>query len=98
MNFPASARDSRDEDSIPRLGRCPGVGNGNPTPIFLPGESHGQRNLEGHSPWGHKKLDMTEHTEYIYPRKENLWKRILGSRQKGSKDNADNTLNLKLKY
>ena len=25
-----------------------------PTPVFLPGESHGQRNLEGHSPWGHK--------------------------------------------
>ena len=27
MNFPATARDARDEDSIPRLGRCPGVGN-----------------------------------------------------------------------
>ena len=59
MNFPATARDARDEDSIPRLGRCPGVGNGNPTPIFLPGESHGQRNLEGHSPWGHKESDTT---------------------------------------
>ena len=25
-----------------------------PTPVFLPGESHGQRNLVGYSPWGHK--------------------------------------------
>ena len=31
-----------------------------PTPVFLPGESHGQRNLEGYSPQSHKELDMTE--------------------------------------
>ena len=31
-----------------------------PTPIFLPGEFHGQRNLAGYSPWGHKESDMTE--------------------------------------
>ena len=31
-----------------------------PTPVFLPGESHGQRSLAGYSPWGHKELDMTE--------------------------------------
>ena len=29
-------------------------------PIFLPGEAHGQRNLEGYSPQGHKESDMTE--------------------------------------
>ena len=29
-----------------------------PTPVFLPGESHGQRSLGGYSPWGHKS-DMT---------------------------------------
>ena len=29
------------------------------TPVFLPGKSHGQR-LAGYSPWGLKKLDMTE--------------------------------------
>ena len=33
-----------------------------PTPIFLPGESHGQRSLVGYSPWGHKESDMTEMT------------------------------------
>ena len=26
-----------------------------PTPIFLPGKSHGQRSLVGYSPWGHKE-------------------------------------------
>jgi len=29
-------------------------------PVFLPGESHGQRSLVGYSPWGRKELDMTE--------------------------------------
>ena len=33
-----------------------------PTPVFLPGESHGQRNLVGYSPRGQKESDMTEHT------------------------------------
>ena len=31
-----------------------------PTPVFLPGESHGQRSLAGHSPWGCKELDLAE--------------------------------------
>ena len=33
-----------------------------PTPVFLPGESRGQRSLAGWSPWGHVELDMTEVT------------------------------------
>ena len=31
-----------------------------PTPVLLPGKSHGQRILVGYSRWGHKELDMTE--------------------------------------
>ena len=31
-----------------------------PTPVLLPGESHGQRSLAGHSPKGCKQLDTTE--------------------------------------
>ena len=31
-----------------------------PTPLFLPGESHGQRSLMRYSPWGHKESDTTE--------------------------------------
>ena len=33
-----------------------------PTPVFLPGESHGQRSLAGYSPWDCKELDTTEVT------------------------------------
>ena len=32
------------------------------TPVFLPGEFHGQRSLVGYSLWGHKESDTTEHT------------------------------------
>ena len=32
-----------------------------PTPVFLPGEFHGQRSLAGYRPWGCKESGMTEH-------------------------------------
>ena len=35
-----------------------------PTPVFLPGKSHGQRNLTGYSPWGRKESDMTEQLNF----------------------------------
>ena len=31
-----------------------------PTPVFLPGEVHGQRSLAGYNPWDRKDLDKTE--------------------------------------
>ena len=31
-----------------------------PTPVFLPGESHGQRSLAGHRTWGHERSDTTD--------------------------------------
>ena len=37
-----------------------------PTPAFLPGESHGQRSLVGYSPWGCKASDTTELVMIIY--------------------------------
>ena len=33
-----------------------------PTPVFLPGQSHRQKSLVGYSPWGHKESDTTEQT------------------------------------
>ena len=36
------------------------VGECQPTPVFLPEESHGQRRLAGDNPWGHEELDTTE--------------------------------------
>ena len=35
-----------------------------PTPVFLPGKSHGQRNLVSYSPWGHKESDTTEQLHF----------------------------------
>ena len=37
-----------------------------PTAVFLPGEFHGQRSLEGYSPWGRKESDRTERLAHIY--------------------------------
>ena len=36
-----------------------------PTPVLLPGKSHGRRTLEGHSPWGCKELDTTERLHFL---------------------------------
>ena len=49
-----------DPGSIPGLGRFPWRRGWQPSPRFLPEESHGQRSLVGYSPWGHKQLDVTE--------------------------------------
>ena len=46
----------------PWVGKIPWRRAWLPTPVFLPGESHGQRSLAGYSPWGHKELDTTEAT------------------------------------
>ena len=35
-----------------------------PTPVFLPGKSHGWWNLAGYSPWSCKELDMTEQLHF----------------------------------
>ena len=44
----------------PWVGKIPWRRAWQPTPVFLPGKSHGQRSLVGYSPWGHKESDMTE--------------------------------------
>ena len=37
-----------------------------PTPVILPGKPHGQRSLEGCSPWGREELDMTERLHFQF--------------------------------
>ena len=44
----------------PWVGKIPWRRKWQLIPIFLPGESHGQRSLVGYSPWGHKELVTTE--------------------------------------
>ena len=46
----------------PWVGKTPRRRAWQPTPVFLPGESHGQRSLAHYSPWGCKESDMTEAT------------------------------------
>ena len=43
-----------------------------PTPVFLPGESHGRRNLVGCSPWGRTELDTTEVTKQQQQQQQEL--------------------------
>ena len=44
----------------PWVGKIPWRREWQPTPVFLPGQSHAKRSLAGYSPWGHKELDTTE--------------------------------------
>ena len=41
----------------PSVRKIPWRRSGSPSPVFLTGESHGQRSLVGYSPWGHKESD-----------------------------------------
>ena len=40
----------------PWVGQIPWRRKWQPTPVFLPGKSHGQRSLAGYSPWGCKRV------------------------------------------
>ena len=51
-----------------------------PTPVFLSGESHGQRSLVGHGPWGHRESDMTEVTEHWAHMHIFIYKMILNTK------------------
>ena len=42
------------------FGKIPWRGAWQPTPLFLPRESHGERSLVDYSPWGRKESDVTE--------------------------------------
>ena len=66
-----------------------------PTPVFLPGESHGQRSLAGYTPCGPKELDMTgdlAHSQSAHSQQ----KHFLGGEQwvlSGKDSKEHNTLN-----
>ena len=62
---PAKAGDIRDVGLIDLCVRkIPWRRAWQPTPVFLPGESHGQRSLVGNSPWDHKEPDTMEAIEH----------------------------------
>ena len=65
-NRPANAGDIRDKGWIAGLGRFPWRWEWQPTLLFLPGESHGQRSLEGYSPQSLTESDTTEVSEHTH--------------------------------
>ena len=50
----------------PWVGKIPWRRQWQPTPVFLPGKSHGQRSLVGYSPQGHKESDTTERLHFHF--------------------------------
>ena len=71
MGFPGGSADKESPcnaglnlGSIPGTGRSPAGGKWQPTPEFLPGESHGLRSLVVYSPKGRKESDTTKATEH----------------------------------
>ena len=53
-------RRRRSPEFDPQVGKISWRSVWQPTPVFLPGESHGQRSLAGYSPWGHRESDTTQ--------------------------------------
>ena len=59
-NTPANSGDIMKLRFDPWVGKSPGRRKWHPTPVFLPGKSHGQRSLAAYSPPGFKGSDMTQ--------------------------------------
>ena len=59
-NTPANAGDTGDKFN-PWAGKIRWRRKWQPTPVFLPGESHGQRSLVGYGPWVCKESNVTDH-------------------------------------
>ena len=72
MGFPGSSAGKEFACNAEDPGLIPWRRKWLPTPVFLPGASHGQRSLAGYSQWGHKesnrteRLNRTEHQKIIF--------------------------------
>ena len=85
LGFPAGASSKEPACQCRRQKRCkfdlwvkkiPWRRTRQPTPVSLPGESHGQRSLVGYSPWGHK--NQTRLSNYTRHFREELRQSIWG--------------------
>ena len=73
-DLPAKVEDVIDLGSVPEFNpwvrKIPWRRKWHPTPVFLPGKSHGQWSLAGYSPWGPKESNMTvtkqQHQPFLY--------------------------------
>ena len=58
---------------IPGLRKPPGGGHGNPFQYSCLEKPHGQRSLEGYSPWDHKESDVTKHSTAQHSHLSSQW-------------------------
>ena len=65
-NLPANAGRLKRRGFDPWVGKIPWRRAWQPTPVFLPEESHGERSLAGGSPWGCKESDTTESAQHAH--------------------------------
>ena len=70
--------DTGEAGLVPGWGSSPTEGKRQPTPVFLPGKSHGQRSLAGYSPWGH---DLATKQQQLHTRH---WRYNIEQNQPGS--------------
>ena len=63
----------------PRVGKIPRRRKWQSTPVFLPGKSHGQKNLAGYNSWGCKELDTTDKLHRHANLLASAWKGCSGS-------------------
>ena len=66
LNLRANACQWRRHGFDPWVGKIPERRKWQPTPVFLPGKSHAQRNLAGCSPWDGTELDTTVQLTWIH--------------------------------
>ena len=69
LGFPGGSEDKASAQNAgnkfdPWAGKIPWRRKWQPTPVLLPGKSHGWRSLVGYSPWGRKELNMTEQLHF----------------------------------
>ena len=102
LYFPGGANGKKPACQCRRHKRCgfdPWVGKTSwawqPTPVFLPGEYHGQRNLAGYSSWGCRESDMTEATTSLVMLPViTIIRNIMGSNSCPRSDNGEPSLRL----
>ena len=76
-NLPANTGDTIGRRFILWVRKIPWRRAWHPTPVFLPGKSHGQRSLVGYRMWSYKESNMTKHTHTYTHTLKKLISRLL---------------------
>ena len=80
-----SACNAEELDSVPGWGRSPQGTEWQSTPVFLPGESHGQRSLAAYGPCGCKELDTTKRLTLMAENEEELKSLLMKVKEESGK-------------